>query len=228
MIAVEVHETETAPGMHEPETSEGDDGRTRRRYNSVVRRDRAAETRRRIVIAGSELLRSSNVRDWRGLTVRAVAERAGVNERTVYRHFVNERGLRDAVMRRLEDEVGIDLEGMKLEDVADVAARTLRQVSSFPLSPRQALDPTLDEAKRRQHIALLKAVGTWSEEWTDEDSVMAAGVFDVLWSVACYERLVGDWDLDSDQAIRAVSWVIEVLEGAIREGAAPTGEGSTA
>ena len=37
----------------------------------------AAATRRRIVVAGSELLHASHVRDWESLTIRAVADRAG-------------------------------------------------------------------------------------------------------------------------------------------------------
>ena len=44
--------------------------------------------------------------DWRDLTFRSVAERAGVGERTVYRHFPTERHLHDAVMERLESEAG--------------------------------------------------------------------------------------------------------------------------
>src|SRR5438552_1120883 len=96
---------------------------TRRRYESALRRERAAETRDRIVSAGCDLLAASSIRDWRALTIRAVAERAGVNERTVYRHFVNERGLRDAVMHRLEQSVGIDLDTLALDDVAEVTAR---------------------------------------------------------------------------------------------------------
>jgi AcrR family transcriptional regulator len=42
--------------------------------------------------------------DWDGLTFRALAERAEVSERTVYRHFPTERKLHDAVMERREDE----------------------------------------------------------------------------------------------------------------------------
>ena len=104
------------------------------------------------------LLRGSSVRDWQGLTIRAVAEEAGVNERTVYRHFANEQGLHDAVMHRLEEEAGIDLHGMQLEDVADVTARIFDHVATFPPDARPPLDPTLLEAKRRQHEALLAAV----------------------------------------------------------------------
>ncbi len=86
----------------------------RRHYDTSLRQKRAAETRERIVTAGVELLHGSSIRDWRPLTIRGVAERAGVNERTVYRYFGNERGLRDAVMQRLEEEAGIDLAGMRV------------------------------------------------------------------------------------------------------------------
>jgi AcrR family transcriptional regulator len=98
----------------------------RRSYDSTLRRERAAQTRENIVTAGAELVRASSIRDWRGVTIRAVAERAGVNERTVYRHFANERALRDAVMHRLESDAGVDLAEMKLEDFATVTARVLR------------------------------------------------------------------------------------------------------
>ena len=106
--------------------------RPRRQYDSSLRRQRAAETRERIIAAGSTLLRGSSVRDWQGLTIRAVAEQAGVNERTVYRHFANEQGLHDAVMHRLEDEAGIELHGMQLEDLAGVTARIFDHVATFP------------------------------------------------------------------------------------------------
>ena len=108
------------------------------------------------------------MRDWHGLTIRAVAERAGVNERTVYRHFVNEQGLHDAVMHQFEDEAGIDLRGMQLEDVADVTARIFAHVSSYPPDARQPLDPTLLDAKQRQHEALLAAVATRAGTWSDK------------------------------------------------------------
>jgi AcrR family transcriptional regulator len=62
--------------------------------------------------------------------------RAGVNERTVYRHFPSERELHDAVMRRLEEEAGITLEELRLADIADATARVFAHVSSFPLVPR--------------------------------------------------------------------------------------------
>jgi len=195
--------------------------RARRRYDSTLRRERATQTRENIMTAAAEILGRSDIRDWGGVTIRAVATRAGVNERTVYRHFANEQKLRDAVMHRLEVDAGIDLAEMQLADIGDVAARIFRHVSSYPLKRRPSLDPTLVDANRRQHEALLNAVAGGGESWSDRDRTLAAAMFDVLWGVAAYERLVVDWRLEPDQAIRALQWVIGLIEAAVRDGARP-------
>ena len=195
--------------------------RERRPYDSPVRRQRAAETRERIIAAGAELLHESAVWNWRALTVRSVAERARVNQRTVYRHFVNERALRDAVMARLEQESGVALEGLALEDIKRHTARILEYVSSFPLESRIPDDPTLLGAHRRQRDSLIAAVSAEARTWTEADRAISAAMLDVLWSVASYERLVVDWDLDPQAAITGVTWVIGLVEDAIRRGDRP-------
>lgn len=193
----------------------------RRPYDSTLRQQRASETRDRIVAAGCELLGESSIRDWRGLTMRAVAERAGVNERTVYRHFTNERGLRDAVMHRMEEQAGIDLTTLRLGDVAEVAERIFASVSAHPLPPRPELDPTLSETSQRVRTALLRAVEPETGSWSEPDRRVAAAMFDVLWGVAPYERLVADWGLDPAEAVRGITWVIGLIEEAVRAGRRP-------
>ena len=153
--------------------------------------------------------------------MRAVAERAGVNERTVYRHFGNERGLRDAVMHRLEEEAGIVLEAMRLDDVADVAARIFEHVSSYPLEPRPPLDPTLVDANRRQRRRCWARSPPSAEGWSETDRRIAAAMLDVLWSVATFERLVADWQLDRAAAIRGATWVIGLIAEAVSSGRPP-------
>jgi AcrR family transcriptional regulator len=195
--------------------------RPRRRYDSPVRRQRAAETRERILAAGAELLHGFPVWNWRALTVRAVAERAGVNERTVYRYFASERELRDAVMARMEDEAGVDVDGIRLEDVADVTAQILEYVSSFPIAPRTPRDPTVAATNARQRDALLAAVAPSTTEWSTVERALAASMLDVLWGVVSYERLVVDWELDPKDAIRGITWVIRLVEAAVRRGERP-------
>ena len=200
--------------MSEPE-------RLRRSYDSPLRRQRVAETRERIVAAGAELLHGFPIWNWRALTVRAVAERAGVNERTVYRYFATERELRDAVLLELEDEAGIDLEGMQLEDLQKVSTQIFEYVSSFPIEPRTPVDPTVAAANERQRQALLGAVASSAKQWPDRDRAIAAAMFDVLWSVVSYERLVVDWELDPEAAIKGITWVMGLVEDAIRGGCRP-------
>jgi AcrR family transcriptional regulator len=192
-----------------------------RPYDNTRRRERAADTRERIMLAGSELLHHGSVRDWKKLTIRAVAERAGVNERTVYRYFGNERGLRDALMRRNEEEAGIDLSGMQLDDTAKVATRILEHVSQYPREPPTPLVPTLADAMQRQQRALIDAVNKTAPQWADEDQMVAAAMLDVQWSVATYERLVENWDMDHDLAVRGITWVLGLLERAIADGDGP-------
>ena len=114
----------------------------RRRYDSPVRRERMAETRERIVAAGAQLLHGFPVWRWNALTVRAVARRARVSERTVYRHFASERELREAVFERTRREARVELDAITYENLPDVADRVLRYVASIPVEERTKRDET--------------------------------------------------------------------------------------
>ena len=46
-------------------------------------------------------------------------------------------------------------------------------------------------------------------------------MLDVLWSVASYERLVVDWQLDPHDAVTGVTWAIGLVEAAVRDGRRP-------
>jgi AcrR family transcriptional regulator len=194
---------------------------TRRRYDSPVRRQKAQETRARIVMAGVELLHGFPIWNWRALTVRAVAERAGVNERTVYRYFPTERDLREAVLARLEDEVGVDVDALRLEDLPAISARILQYVSTFPFEARRVHDDVLEVAAARQRAVLVNAVAPFTRDWSEAERTMVAGALDIQWSVASYERLVGNWGMAPDDAIAAITWVLRLVEAAIRDGRRP-------
>jgi len=191
----------------------------RRSYDSPVRRQRAAETRERILNAGAELLHGFPIWNWAALTVRAVAERAGVNERTVYRYFATERELRDAVLVRLEEEAGVDMVGLALDDVATVTARMLEYVSTFPIAPRAPRDATVAAANARQRAALLDALAPYTPDWEPAQRAIAGAVLDVLWSNVSFERMVIDWELAPEDAIRGLTWTIRLVEAAVRAGA---------
>ncbi len=193
----------------------------RRRYESPVRRAQAAQTRERIVVAGAELVHSSPRWDWREVTVRAVAQRAGVNERTVYRHFASERDLHEAVIRRLEEEAGEPLTGLDLDGLPEVTARVFAYLSSFALRSHPLENPTLDDMDQRRRDALRAAVEPATSDWSEADREMAAAMLDVLWTVNAYDRLTAVWGLKPDEASRAVAGVVRLLVDAIHAGRVP-------
>jgi AcrR family transcriptional regulator len=186
-----------------------------RRYVSPVRRQQADQTRERIVVAGVELVRSFDSWDWSGLTFRAVAQRAGVGERTVYRHFPNERGLRDAIMVRLGEEAGVDYEQLSLGSVAEVAGRMFRSLGSFAVAnvTNPPDDPTFVAVDQNRRAALLRAVTESKPDWSQEQQLTLAASLDVLWGVPSYDRLVSAWGMSPDEAVGVLAWAIDRLTG---------------
>ena len=166
--------------------------------------------------------------DWRELTFRAVAVRAGVSERTIYRHFATERQLHDAVMRRLEAEAGVSYEGIELEAFAAVAARifaTFPSFASFPSFGRQPAttdDTATASSNERRHQAVLNAVAQCTASWPEADTRMAAAMLDVLWTPTFYEHLMTNWGMNTETVTRSVTWALNVLIDAIRAGKRPT------
>ena len=176
-------------------------------------------TRERIVAAGVEMVRGFKTWDWTDLTFRAVAERAGVGERTVYRHFPTERILHSAIMSGLAMEAGVDYDRVTLATVGAIAQRVFRALGSLHLRP--ALDPPPDsafaEADQQRRDALLRAVAAEMPQWSERERLMLAASLDLLWSAESYERLVDQWDLDPEVAMAIIAWAIDTLIGAVAE-----------
>ena len=206
-----------------PSTPTSGSGPERRRYDSPLRRRRVDETRERILAAGSALARSFPTWDWQALTVGAVAERAGVNKTTVYRHFATEQELRAAIMYRLEAETGIDYDDLELADITPLIARAFAQLPSFAARAKAPADPASPTAiaDQRRREALLRAVTPATTDWSSTDRQIAAAVIDLLWSRTSHERLTDVWNLDRGQAVQAVTWAIDLILTAIRDGHPP-------
>src|SRR6201991_4981240 len=102
-----------------------------RSYDNRTRQQKAAQTRERITAAGSELVHGFDSWNWRDLTFKAVAERAGVGERTVYRHFHTERHMHDDVMKRLESEARISYQDVSRANLAETTARVFGSLQRF-------------------------------------------------------------------------------------------------
>ncbi len=169
--------------------------------------------------AGARLTHGYPSWDWRELTFRAVAKNSGVSESTVFRHFANERELHGAVLERLQADAGVTYEGIRLEEVADVAERVFATLSSFaagPIGP-QVDDPTLVTVGRERREALHAAVAAAAPHLSPVEVESAAGALDVLWSPVAYQHLVAEWRLTDEQAIAAIKRAIAAVVATIRQ-----------
>jgi AcrR family transcriptional regulator len=198
----------------------------RRPYDSSGRRAQAAKTRERILEAAAEMAHGFPTWDWGDLTFRSVARRTGVGERSLYRYFGSERELHDAVVRHLKEEAGVNYDGLRLEDLADITARTFAALGTFAGSVQPGPEPpqpALAAEHRRRREALLHAVTPYAGDWSDEQRTLAVAVLDLLWDVPAYERLVAQWGLDGEQATRAVTWALDAVVDAIHTSGPPPG-----
>ncbi len=195
----------------------------KRKYNSPLRQQQTADTRQRIVAAGSELVHEFPTWDWTNLTAKAVGERAGVAERTVHRHFTSERALRHAVLQCLVEESGINLEGFRLDEFRDMTVGMLSYLLSFSAKSDTVpvMDPTLASIFQYRRQQLLDAVVRETPQWREDEQKLVAAGLDILWDPSVYERIRQSWGFDRDTATRTVTWMIDLIETAIKNGNKP-------
>jgi AcrR family transcriptional regulator len=196
----------------------------RRRYNSPVRRQQSTDTLELILTTGIDLMHGALEWDIARLNARTIAEHAGISMRTVQRYFPDERNLRDAVMQRSVDKSGISLEKLKLEKFSKTADQMFRYLASLPVAPQATApvkDPTYAVMDQQRRNAVLNAVALATPDWSDTERNVVAGLLDILWSIPSYERLATSWELDADNAIRGLTWLIDLVNQAIKDGSKP-------
>lgn len=195
--------------------------KTKRRYNSPLREQQSRDTRERIVSAGSELVHGFHAWDWTNLTAAAVGERAGVSERTVQRYFPTERQLRDAVIERLVEESGVDLEGMAMGEFHRVIELMYSHLSSFSIQPEKVEDPTFASIDQYRRDMLQAAVTRALPDSDEADTRAIAAAMDVFWNPMLYERLVEAWQLPPEKAVQTITWLVRLVSEAAQSGDHP-------
>jgi AcrR family transcriptional regulator len=179
--------------------------------------------RERILGAASDLVHEFKSWDWRPLTFRAVAERAGVGERTVYRYFTNEQLLHEAVMHRLGEESGVDYEDLSIDDVHEIGARVFAAMSTFAAPPSvESTGSAFVAEDARRRAALVTAVGTATSNWQERDRLRAAAALDVLWNAPSYARLINGWNFTPEEATLVIDWMIGLVVLAVKADGRPS------
>jgi len=191
-------------------------------YGMTSIRDRyKAETRERILDAAIEELSVSDLED---LRVAAVAARAGVTERTVFRHFPTREALIAAVWPRMQARVrspgfprtadALVASPLHLFPAFDGEAGLVRAsaFSSAGREIRRAADP-------ERRAAFRAAVKDAFPDLAEPDLTRLAAILQLINSAYAWAVLREHWDLDGEEAGRAASEAIAVLLGREAPGA---------
>lgn len=169
----------------------------KRRYESPLRKEQAAETRRRLAASARTLFAE---RGYTGTTIDAIASGAGVAVQTFYGTF----GSKRAVLFELLDEVALDADAPALADALAGAAQSPRaqlelivefrvrlfaQAADFLEVVRAArgVDPDLaetwEEGEQRRRRAQRDVVRAWAEQGALRRGVSRREAGDVLWAM---------------------------------------------
>ena len=169
----------------------------KRRYQSPLRREQAAETRRRLAASARALFAE---RGYVATTIEAIANDAGVSVQTFYGTF----GSKRAVLFELLDEMALDADAPALGDALSAAdddpreqlrlivafrVRLFAQAADFLEVVRGArgVDPDLaatwDEGEERRRRAQRDVVRAWADRGALRPGVSRREAGEVLWAL---------------------------------------------
>jgi AcrR family transcriptional regulator len=188
------------------------------RYVSPLRQQQAADTRRRILEAVARLLTDSPEA---ALSFDAIARQAGVERRTVFRHFTNKEGLLDAFWTWINAEAGVRNFPQAERDLSELPPVTFAGFDRIEGLVRASLSSAAGrELRLRQNAArragIEKATADATAGATPERATQLRAVVQLLYSAAAWQSMKDYWGLSGKEAGEASVWAIETLLAAVR------------
>lgn len=196
------------------------------RYHSPLRQEQAAATRSRILEACLAIMRTGSE-----LTYGGVAERAGVQERTVYRHFPTRRDLETGLWSWILDNLThVDFTATTVDELAASLHRSFAGFDADApliqamLHSRQGLGVRLGQQAERRAM-FERCVETAAPGLPGDVRSHAAAALQVLYSAASWDLLRTFWGLDGTRAADVIELAIRSLvAGLMVEAGAQTSE----
>lgn len=201
------------------------------RYNSPLRQRQAAGTRSQILEAVAALLTE---RPEAALAFDEIASRAGVERRTVFRHFTNKEGLLDAFWTWINDKAGVQRLPETESDLSQLPPATFAGFDRMEGVIRASLSSATGRELRLRHsaahrrrAAIEKATAEAVAGLSQRRALQVRAVVQLLYSAAAWQSMKDYWGLDGAEAGAASAWAIEsILAAARREGRAAGGKES--
>lgn len=188
------------------------------KYESPLREEQKAETRRRILAAAERLMQDAELGE---MTFGAIAREAGVQERTVYRHFATKGDLLDALWEALDPRIGT---ASFPADERDLVERPRRVFAAFDdnenlmrafWSTPQGREFRLRVNDQRK-ASIRKAVSEAVKDLPANEARWITAVAQLLYSGAAWQTMKDYWGFTGEEAGKASSFVLQLMFDAAR------------
>jgi AcrR family transcriptional regulator len=180
-----------------------------------VREEYKEQTRTRILDSAIELIRAAGEEP---LTIASVAERAGVTERTVYRHFDNREKLIRAVWRRMQGRVASEGFPRSAEALVNSPKRLFPRFDEMgelvraSIHSAAGLDLRMHSNAERTN-ALLASVRDALPHFDEKTLRRRAAIAQLINSAQGWDVLTRFWGMSGEEAGEAAAEALEVLIG---------------
>jgi AcrR family transcriptional regulator len=199
---------------------------TPRHYSSPLRAEQAQRTHDLILDAFTELLDDRRADD---ITTREIAQRAGVSQPTVYRHFPDRSALLEGLSGRIGQRMGMpgpipvsrtaDDLGARIEAMyrgADEVAVEVRAEVLLNSDPRWYAEQT-----RRTSAAFQVAVADAFPELDGQRHAQIAGLLRCLGSSHSWLRMREEFGVPGTESGPMARWAMGLILAAVRRGDLP-------
>ena len=197
-----------------------------RAYHSPLREQQARGTRAQILDALVDLINDVGAHD---LNVKELARRAGVAERTVYRHFADRAALLDGLVEYLDETADWLGPGdiRTVDDVAPTLAKCFQVYDDFVRETRALvlmnLDPARTATRTRRHVEQIdELVATLFADLDDADRAGIAALFGLLLSSRTWLRMLDGNGLPGTESARYLGWLADLMIEAVESGRLPS------
>ncbi|MEI4474048.1 TetR/AcrR family transcriptional regulator [Frigidibacter sp. MR17.24] len=195
---------------------------TTRSYTSPLRDEKARATREAILQALYDLMAAAEGE----IGMEAIAQRAGVQKRTIFRHFSTKEELFAAFWPWLNARIGASVSPATTRDIVEGPRRAFPLFEEHEPAMRAALHSRTGREMRngtvearRQHFAA--ALAPVCAALAPDEARRVTALAHLLYSASAWEVLKDYGGLSGAQAGEAASWALGVILSAV-----PTGEAS--
>ena len=195
-----------------------------RSYNSPLREEKARETRQAILYALYRLMSAAIGPD--EISMDAIAAEAGIQRRTVFRHFPTKDDLLTAFWPWLNTLLGSSIAPSTVKDIVTGPQDAFPRFDAHEAAIRASLHSPTGRAMRAgmvpaRRLRFAQALAPIVQNLPPAEARKVEALAHLLYSASAWEVLKDYGGLDGAQAGEIASWALDTILSAVASGSLP-------